>query len=159
MWTLLPKSKWESLFSSAMKVALAIVREFYASVPSWTSYTSHVRGIDIDFKQKVINNILGTLRHRGADGNNIIENPYEEHLSAAIQLISKANTTWRISACICYALQPSYIDEEASRWLYMVKNRIMPTTHVSTIQRKGVMLIYCMMQIMTSILGRLFWRK
>lgn len=136
---LILKRSWQSVMAPAVEMVALMVKEFYAAIHPEGQYSGVVRGVVVEFNKKEIN-------HRGARGNVIIKNPSEAHLEEALHIVGKPNSAWTILKIGVYTLRPADIIEEDVIWFYMVKNRIMSTSHDTTIQRDQVMLVYCMMK-------------
>ena len=84
-----------------------------------------------------------------------LESTPTELMEDAIQVLAKPGAKWDVSPTGIKTLSASSLRPEANLWVYLVKKRLIPTTHDKTVSRDRVMAAYCIMRRINLDVGRI----
>ena len=110
---------------------------------------------EVPFNAREIDAIYELRDNPNAEGNKIIESTPTELMEDAIRVLAKPGAKWDVSPTGIKTLSASSLRPEANLWVYLVKKRLIPTTHDKTVSRDRVMAAYCIMRRITLDVGRI----
>jgi len=83
----------------------------------------------ISFSAKDINEIYQMKDNPDAPGNKIIDDPMKQQMEDALRVLAQLGTKWSVSLKGIRTLESKSLLLEGRLWVYLVKNRLIPTTH------------------------------
>ena len=110
---------------------------------------------EVPFNTREINAIYELRDNPDAEGNKIIESTQTELMEDALRVMAKPGAKWDVSPTGIKTLSASSLTPEANLWVYLVKKRLIPTTHDKTVSRDRVMAAYCIMRRINLDVGRI----
>ena len=141
---------WRNFCTSIPWVQPEVVRDFYNGRIDEEEDVVVVDEIEVPF------NAIYELRDNPeAEGNKIIESTSTEVLEDALRVMAKPGAKWDVSPTGIKMLSASSLTPEANLWVYLVKKRLIPTTHDKTVSRDRVVAAYCIMRRITIDVGRI----
>ncbi|MED6149829.1 hypothetical protein PIB30_066341 [Stylosanthes scabra] len=149
---------WRRL-ASPREVAKTMIREFFANAArsevemdgqQLHPYTSHVRGVEIDFSPATIRRVMRFKEDTPrAENNYDYRQKYDSQLDTVIKELCIEGTTWKMSkGCDPRPIQlrrPDLIPM-ARGWQEFIINNIIPTGKKSEITVSRAVLIHCIMR-------------
>ncbi|MED6198430.1 hypothetical protein PIB30_066207 [Stylosanthes scabra] len=149
---------WRRL-ASPREVAKAMIREFFANAArsedemdgqDMHPYTSHVRGVEIDFSPATIRRVMRFKEDTpGAENNYDYRHKYDPQLDAVIRDLCIEGATWKMSKGRdprpIQLRRPDLIPV-ARGWQKFIINNIIPTSNKSEITVSRAVLIHCIMR-------------
>ncbi|MED6118979.1 hypothetical protein PIB30_007869 [Stylosanthes scabra] len=149
---------WRRL-ASPREVAKTMIREFFANAARFEDemdgqelhpYTSHVRGVEIDFSPATIRRVMRIKENTpGAENNYDYRQKYDQQLDTVIRDLCIEGATWKMSkGCNPRPIQlrrPELIPV-ARGWQEFIINNIIPTGNKFEITVSRAVLIHCIMR-------------
>lgn len=105
-----------------------------------------IRGKLVSFSPTLTNTHLGLPDIFNAIGNEHVVHPSDEQVEEGLSLVCRPRKTRIISPIGVLTLKPLDLNEKATVWSNVVKNRLIRTSHDSFIKRSRVMMLYCLIK-------------
>ncbi|XP_038904385.1 uncharacterized protein LOC120090747 [Benincasa hispida] len=134
---------WETFYQCLSIIIPTVVRAFYKGRLHGTKDAVIMKGCIVPFSARDINELYKMKDIPDASGNKIIDDPQEEKMEDALRTLTQSGTQWSVSLKGIKTLASSKLLPEARLWVYLVKRRIIPTSHDKTVSRDRVMAAYC----------------
>ncbi|KAL5570296.1 hypothetical protein UlMin_026871 [Ulmus minor] len=137
---------WKAFATHPSNPVLPMVREFYANIVSGNQPFSMVRGVKVSFSAPSIN-MHFDLEDCVDNFNALLESVRGVELDRVLQSVTVEGTTWMpnrgegIFMCARPTLRPI-----AKIWYHFIRTRLMPTTHIETVNRERLLLLHCILE-------------
>lgn len=126
---------WRNFCSSTSWIQPDVVRNFYNGRIDEKEDLVVVDETEVPFNAREINAIYQLRDNPNAKGSKIIESTPTELMENAIRVLAKPGVKWDVSPTGIKTLSASSLRPKANLWVYLVKKRLIPTTHDKTVSR------------------------
>ena len=137
---------WEKFTAHPHNPIIPLVGEFYANILTTNETFSMVRGIKVSFSASSINMHFG-LPDISDEYNTLLETISGVALNKMLQALTVEGTTWLkesgegLLMCSRPALKPL-----AKVWYHVIRTRLLPTTHIETVNMERLILLHCILE-------------
>ncbi|XP_038876674.1 chromatin assembly factor 1 subunit A-like, partial [Benincasa hispida] len=153
----LAKEKGKSIEKSSKPAS--VVRDFYRGRLHGTRDAVTLKRETVSFSARDINEIYQMKDNPYASGNKIIDDPTEQQMEDALQVLMQLGMKWSVSLKGVSTLASKSLLLEGRLWVYLVKKRLISTTHDKTVSRDRVMATYCIVRSIPIDVGQLIARQ
>ncbi|MCQ7416365.1 hypothetical protein NP118_23445 [Salmonella enterica] len=157
---------WELFCAKPEAVNAQVVREFYANIDKEEGFLVIVRGVEIDWSPSAINALYHLQNFPHAAFNEMTVAPSEEQLSNAVREVGIEGAQWQLSKTQKRTFQSAYLNKEANTWMGFIRQRLLPTTHDSTVSRERILLAFAILRSLSIDVGKIIcneiaccWKK
>ncbi|XP_038888747.1 vicilin-like seed storage protein At2g18540 [Benincasa hispida] len=112
---------------------MEMVRAFYHGRLHDTKDAVIMKGWTVPFSARDINELYKMKDILDAPGNKIIDDPEEAHMEDTLRVLIQSGTQWSVSLKVIKTLASNKLLPEARLWVYLVKQRLIPTSHNKTV--------------------------
>ncbi|KAH0649907.1 hypothetical protein KY284_029819 [Solanum tuberosum] len=143
------------IFDNSRDCNLTLVREFCANWLTETKYkTVPVRGRDVKFSARILNELLGTPNCDPDEFNNLKEKPpYRDIRHTLYGVDLTARWEWSKDTGRHNILHIANFNQVARVWLKIVCSVLLPAKHLTEVTRDRVVLVYMLMKGMPINVG------
>ena len=151
--------KWRTLAAHPSNPILPLVREFYSNIITPDQTFSMVRGVKVSFSAPSIN-LHFNLEDFDDKFSDMLDSVGGEELEKVLKSVSIEGTNWLpnrgqgIYICARPNLKPL-----AKVWYHFIRTRLMPTTHIETVNRERMLLLYCILEGYSINVGKVVQRE
>ncbi|XP_073045904.1 uncharacterized protein [Primulina eburnea] len=144
---------WTNFLAQPNAAVVPVVREFYANAPEGTENKARVRGRQVPYDPKTINDLLGLPAVDDSVFQAWVLNPDYDLI---IHTLCYSGTTWKQPGTYTVFLE-KFLKVEAALWYAFLSKRLMPVGHTSDVQRDRAVVLYAIYTGMPIDVGKLIF--
>ena len=151
--------KWKSFAAHPSNPILPLVREFYSNIITPDQTFSMVRGIKVSFSAPSIN-MHFNLEDCDDKFSDMLDSLGGDELERVLHSVTVEGTNWLpnkgqgIFICARPNLKPL-----AKVWYHFIRTRLMPTTHIETVNKERLLLLHCILEGYSINVGKIVQRE
>ncbi|XP_073060025.1 uncharacterized protein [Primulina eburnea] len=144
---------WTNFLAQPNAAVVPVVREFYANAPEGTENKARVRGRQVPYDPKTINDLLGLPAVDDSVFQAWVLNPDYDLI---IHTLCYPGSTWKQPGTYMVFLE-KFLKVEAALWYAFLSKRLMPVGHTSDVQRDRAVVLYAIYTGMPIDVGKLIF--
>ena len=159
IYSVIAVHQWRKFSLHPQNPIVPLVREFYSNILAGAQTFSMVRGVKVFFSAPSINMHLG-LDDLVDEYSPLLESISVEELTRVLNTLTIEGTNWLpdrgycIFMCSRLALRPT-----AKIWYHFIQTRLIPTTHVETVNKDRLTLLHCILEGKKINVGQIIQRE
>lgn len=134
-----------------------LVREFYANLPDRQEGTVFVRGADVPFTERVINQFFNLTNLDQDEYIQFKRSHYEDNI--ILLVIAKPDADWAVTKKQKKTIKGTQLTPMARLWQYFLSARLMLESHYSTVTHEKAVLLYFIATGKSIDVGDMIWNN